>query len=94
MGVVRPVTIKLDEELSERLQALAKTQDRSQHWLLRKAIEQFVEREERREALRQDTLKAWEAYQQEGLHATFEEVDAWLARLEAGEDAEAPECHK
>jgi len=94
MGVDRSVTVKLDEELRERLQALAKAQDRSPHWLLRKAIEQFVEREEKREALRQDTLKAWEVYQRDGLHATLEEVDAWLARLEAGEDAKAPECHK
>jgi hypothetical protein len=24
---------------------------------------------------------------------TAEEADAWLAKLEAGENAEAPECH-
>jgi predicted transcriptional regulator len=46
-----------------------------------------------REQLRQDLLAAWNHYQTTGLHATAEEADAWLARLEAGEDAEAPECH-
>jgi hypothetical protein len=25
---------------------------------------------------------------------TAEEADAWLAKLEAGEDAEAPECRR
>ena len=30
----------------------------------------------------------------DGLHATAEEADVWLSRLEAGEDAEAPECHR
>ncbi len=48
---------------------------------------------EMREQLRQDLLAAWNHYQTTGLHATAEEADAWLARLEAGEDAEAPECH-
>lgn len=43
--------------------------------------------------LRQDALAAWDAYQATGLHVTSEEAETWLARLEAGEDAAAPECH-
>ncbi len=31
---------------------------------------QYVDREEKREAFRQDTLKAWEDYRTTGLHAT------------------------
>jgi predicted transcriptional regulator len=57
------------------------------------AVEQYVGREEKREQVRQDALAAWNHYQTTGLHATAEEADAWLAQLEAGEDAEAPECH-
>jgi len=60
---------------------------------MREAVEQYVEREEKREAFRQDALAAWNDYQATGLHATAEEADAWLAKLEAGEDAEAPSCH-
>jgi predicted transcriptional regulator len=45
------------------------------------------------EQLRQDTLAAWNHYPTTGLYATGEEVDAWLTKLAAGEDAEAPECH-
>lgn len=67
---------------------------RSSHWLMREAIEQYVDREERREQFRQDALAAWAEYQATGLHVTGEEADAWLARLEAGEDAEPPECHE
>jgi predicted transcriptional regulator len=52
-----------------------------------------VSREEKREQFRQDALTAWNDYQATGLHATAEEADAWLAKLEAGEDAEAPQCH-
>jgi predicted transcriptional regulator len=40
-----------------------------------------------------DAIAAWIEYQRTGLHVTFEEVDAWLARLEAGEDTEPPPFH-
>src|SRR3546814_5750992 len=54
---------------------------------MREAIAQYVEREEKREAFRQDAIRVWDEYQQTGLHLTLEEADAWLAKLEAGEDA-------
>ncbi|VWC46152.1 hypothetical protein BAR24066_07380 [Burkholderia arboris] len=38
-------------------------------------------------------VAAWNDFQANGLHVTFEEADAWLAKLEAGEDAEPPKCH-
>ena len=94
MAAIRPIAVKLDQDLRDRLQHLAEARDRSTHWLMRKAIEQFVEQEEKREALRQDALKAWAEYQETGLHVTHDEADAWLARLEAGDAAKAPECHE
>jgi predicted transcriptional regulator len=86
-------SLKLDTELKERVQRLATARRRSAHWIMREAVEQFVAREEKREAFRQDALAAWANYQTSGLHATAQEADAWLAKLEAGENAEAPECH-
>lgn len=86
-------SIKLDDGLKGRVQHLAKVRRRSSHWIMREAITQYVEREEKREAFRQDALQAWEEYQQTGLHLTLEEADAWLAKLEAGDDAEPPKCH-
>jgi predicted transcriptional regulator len=86
-------SLKLDRELKERVQRLASARRRSAHWVMREAVEQFVTREEKREQLRQDALAAWTHYQATGLHATAEEADAWLAKLEAGAAAETPECH-
>lgn len=60
---------------------------------MREAIVQYVEREEKREAFKQEDIRAWEEYQQTGLHVTLEEADAWLAKLEAGENAEPPSGH-
>jgi len=87
-------SLKLDQELKERVQRLASARKRSAHWILREAVEQYVGREEKREQLKEDALAAWAHYHETGLHVTGEEADAWLAKLEAGEDAKAPECHR
>lgn len=86
-------SLKLESELKSRVQRLAETRRRSAHWVMREAVEQYVDREEKREQLRQDALAAWDHYQATGLHATAEEADAWLAKLEAGAKANAPKCH-
>jgi predicted transcriptional regulator len=85
-------SLKLDPETKERIRSLASARRRSPHWLMREAIEEYVEREEKREQFRQDALTAWSHYQATGLHVTAEEADAWLAKLEAGKDIAPPKC--
>ncbi len=89
----RTISVKLDQETRARIEHLAASRRRSAHWIMREAITQYVEREEKREAFRQDTLKAWEEYRTTGLHVTAEEADVWLSRLEQGDDIEPPSCH-
>lgn len=91
--VTRPVAVKLDPLTRERIKRLAESKHCTPHWLMREAIEQYVDREEKREAFRQDGVRAWEACQAAGLHVTHVEADAWLEQLETGNDAEPPECH-
>jgi predicted transcriptional regulator/plasmid stabilization system protein ParE len=86
--------MKLDAGIKLRLRRLADARRRSSHWLMREAIEQYVDREERREKLRQDALAAWAGYQATGRHVTAAEADAWLARLEAGRNAKPPRPHR
>lgn len=92
-GAIRPVAIKIDEDIKARLRRLADARQRTPHWLMREAISQYVDREERREAFREDALAAWKAYRETGLHLTANEADTWLADLEQGRDGEPPECH-
>lgn len=89
-----PTSIKLDDDMKARVQHLASSRKRTSHWIMREAIAQYVEREEKREALRRDTLEAWEEFQETGLHATAEEVDQWLASWGAEDELPAPKCHK
>jgi len=85
--------VKLDAEIHARLHQLARAQDRNPHHLMREAITQYVEREERREAFRQKALSAWSAHQTTGRHVTGAEADDRLAQLEDGQDVAPPECH-
>lgn len=85
-------TVKLDPETKKRVQRLAVSRRRSPHWVLREAIEQYVEREEKREKFHRDAMTAWNHYQATGQHVTASEADKWLAKLEAGKDAPPPAC--
>ena len=93
MATVSTTSLKLDGAMKQRVQRLASARRRSPHWLMREALEQYVEREEKREQLRQDALAAWNEYQTTGLHLTAAEADAWLAKLEVGKRAVVPKCH-
>jgi predicted transcriptional regulator len=89
----RPVAIKIDEDTKERLKRLADARQRTPHWLMREAITQYVDREEKREAFRRETIEAWDRYRETGQHLTAREVDDWLSELEQGNDIEPPPCH-
>lgn len=86
-------SLKLEPKTKERVKRLASARRRSPHWVMREAIEQYVEREEKREQFRQDALAAWAHYQTTGLHLTAEEAEVWLAKLEAGKRTPLPKCH-
>jgi len=93
MATLSTTSLKLDSTIKERVNRLASARRRSAHWIMREAVEQYVEREEEREQLRQDALAAWADYQTTGLHLTGKEADAWLAKLEAGKRTAIPKCH-
>lgn len=93
-AAVRPVAIKIDEDTKARVKRLAEARHRTSHWLMREAIIQYVEREEKREAFRQRTLEAWEEYRTTGLHASAEEVQAWLSSWGTDDEVPAPTCRK
>ncbi len=85
-------SIKLDDDLKGRIRQLADARRRSSHWIMREAIAEYVEREEKREALCRDVLKAWDEFQATGQHATAEDVDTWLASWGSTNELPAPEC--
>ncbi len=93
IALLRPTTLKVDQDIKERIKRLADARHRTPHRVMLDAINEYVEREEKREAFRQDGIRAWEEYQMTGLHLTHDEADAWLAQLEQGQDVPPPACH-
>lgn len=90
----KALSVKLDNSTHARIERLASTRQRTAHWMMRQAIMQYLEREEKRETFRQDTLQAWDEYQATGLYTTSEEVNAWLASWGTDNELSAPVCHQ
>lgn len=93
-ATTKPVSVKLDPETKAKIEHLAQARDRTPHWMMREAITQYVEREERKEAFRRDTLDAWQEFQETGLHVSLEEADQWLAGWGTETEGGTPRCHK
>jgi predicted transcriptional regulator len=87
------VSVKLDGELKDRLQQLATSRRRSPHWMMREAIQQYVEREESRASFLQEAQASWIEYQTTGKHLTGDEVQAWLRTWGTETETEVPDCH-
>ena len=84
------IGIKVDSALAERLRAVAAAVDRAPHWVARRALEQFIDREEQRLSLRAADLERWERYVATGESIDCDEADAWLDRVASGEDVSWP----
>jgi len=87
-------SVKLDESLKTRIQHLADVRHRSAHWIMREAIQSYVEREESRESFKQEALTSWTVYQETGQHLSGKEVQNWLDTWGTGDEAELPQCHE
>ena len=88
------MSVKLDADTRTRIERLADVRQRSTHWMMRQAINEYVEREEKRESFREDTITAWQEFQETGLHATAAEVELWLASWGTENELPPPQCHK
>ena len=87
-----PLSIKLAEQEKERLKALGKTRQRSPHWLAKQAITEYLDREEAVERFKQESVSAWNDYQQSGQVIPHDKVMEWLGTWGENPDGEAPSC--
>ena len=87
-------SLKIDDGLKSRVQQLANQRQRSAHWIMLEAIEQYVDREEARESFKQEALTSWTTYKETGLHLTGQEVQSWLNTWGTEDEKALPECHK
>jgi predicted transcriptional regulator len=87
------MTVKLDGAERDRLKALATAKKRTPHYLMREAIQKYLEEEE----AEQRFIAAGEAslshFQQTGLHITLDELRTWAQDVKENPDAPMPACH-
>lgn len=69
--------VRLSEETQQRLEALGKARERTPHYLMKNAIERFLETEEALETERQIVQSRWEKYELTGETVDHAEVETW-----------------
>ncbi|AGY60357.1 CopG family ribbon-helix-helix protein [Gloeobacter kilaueensis] len=82
--------VKLDETLHNRLKQLGVLKARTPHWLMRTAIEEYVEREEAYEREKQEDVERWQRYQTLNHAIPHEQVSAWLGSIGTGNEQPCP----
>jgi predicted transcriptional regulator len=79
--------IKLDEETRARLKRLAEKRQRSPHWLMRAAIESYLDREEAYEREKGEDMARWDHYLATGMAVENDKAKNWLNDLARGKDS-------
>ena len=87
------VAISLDSILQKKVQHIVDLQHSSFDSVVRQALSEYVEREEKKIAFQQEALSAWQDFQQNGLHLTGDEVETWLKTWGTDKETEIPKCH-
>ncbi len=73
----KAVSVKLSDAERERLAQLAQKKRRSSHFLMREALLDFLEREEKRLDFVRDAEEAWTDYMESGAHITLDDLADW-----------------
>jgi predicted transcriptional regulator len=90
----RPVSLKLESGDHDRLKTLAEARQRSAHFLMKEAIHQYLDREEARQAFKDEALDSWRAFKETGRHLSGQELDDWLATWGTPHERKIPPCHE
>ena len=88
--MTKAIGVKLDDKLHTRLKALGEKYERSPHWLMKKAIAEFVDREEYADKERQLLLDRWHRYQETGESIPHQKVVNWLKTWGTGKESSCP----
>ncbi|MCK4609296.1 MAG: CopG family transcriptional regulator [Gammaproteobacteria bacterium] len=91
---IHPTGVKLEATIKARLQKLGKIKHRTIHWLMKEAISNYVEHEEKAEALKQETLDRWHNEAEQNKVVSNESVMDWLDTWGTDNETGRPPCKK
>ncbi|MBI5329823.1 MAG: ribbon-helix-helix protein, CopG family [Betaproteobacteria bacterium] len=90
--MTQTVSIRLEDDVIARIDALTRATERSRAWLMAQAVTQYVEHESWQIEAIQSTLESMR--RGDACFASGEAVDAWLASWGAAEEGAAPPVRK
>lgn len=88
------LSVKLDPNAEARLKALAEMRHQTTDAVLREAVDEYLDREDARQAFKAEAMASLGAFRDNGLHLTLAETEAWLDSWGTDAEAASPPCHK
>ncbi len=82
--------VRLDKQLEDRLNALARKAQRSKSFLAKEALIRYVEEEERKHHENKLTLARWEEYQETGEITSNDVMTKWLESWGTDQEESCP----
>jgi predicted transcriptional regulator len=87
------MSIRIEATAKQRLNEIALRQKRTAHALATEAIYALIEQKEREYAFNQSCIDSYNKYKETGLHATHDEVSAWMESWGTEKELPTPLCH-
>ena len=84
--------LRLEPELKQRAELIAAADRRTLSFVVRDALQMYLEQREAEAAEINHAMAAWNEYQQTGLHVTGDEMSAWLRSWGTEHESETPQC--
>ncbi len=88
-----PMSIRIEASAKQRLNEIALRQKRTVHALATEAIYALIEQKEREYSFNQSCIDSYNQYKEKGLHATHDEVSAWMESWGTENELPTPLCH-
>jgi predicted transcriptional regulator len=87
------LSIKLDIADRDRIRSLAAYKKRTPHFIMKEAVQNYLEQEEAEQRFIAAAKESRSHYQKTGLHVTHEEFSSWVDQLQINPKATPPLCH-
>ena len=91
MAKMTTMGVKLDDEIRMRLKTLGARRDRTPHWLMKKAIIDFLDQEEFLDKRNLEADAALQGYQETGQFVSHEKMEEWLDTWGSDKESACPE---
>lgn len=88
------VTVRLEKSDRARIKLLAAVKKRTPHYIMREAIQKYLEAEELEQRFIAAAEESLKEYKINGLHITPEEFSSWATKLKSNPDMPMPICHR